>query len=100
MLKNFAKRTLTALLTLTATLGPLSACSNDSAQTNPDLGSSGGRAANGGSASTAGNAGDGGASSAAPYDCFLHPTTHFEIINACTDAVRVKKSPTLPPLPE
>lgn len=32
----------------------------------------------------------------APGDCFLNPKTHFEIINACTDAVRITKNPTLP----
>jgi len=32
----------------------------------------------------------------APSDCFMNPRTHFEIINACTDAVRIAKSPTLP----
>ena len=44
----------------------------------------------------------------APSDCFMNPTTHFEIINACTDAVKITKNPTLallgadgglPPLP-
>ncbi|HSO40754.1 MAG TPA: hypothetical protein VLT33_49855 [Labilithrix sp.] len=29
-------------------------------------------------------------------DCFPNPTTHFEIINACTDAVKITKNPTLP----
>jgi hypothetical protein len=28
-------------------------------------------------------------------DCFVNPTTHFEIINACTDAQKIKKNPTL-----
>jgi hypothetical protein len=32
----------------------------------------------------------------APSDCYLNPTTHFEIINACTDAVKLTKNPTLP----
>ena len=32
----------------------------------------------------------------APSDCFMNPTTHFEIINACTDAVKITKNPTLP----
>ena len=32
----------------------------------------------------------------APSDCFTNPTTHFEIINACTDAVKLTKNPTLP----
>lgn len=41
-------------------------------------------------------------------DCFRNPQTHFEIINACTDAVKIVKTPnlvglnedgSLPPLP-
>jgi hypothetical protein len=28
--------------------------------------------------------------------CFTNPTTHFQIINACTDASFVDKTPTLP----
>lgn len=32
----------------------------------------------------------------APSDCFMNPKTHFEIINACTDAVKITKNPTLP----
>ena len=44
----------------------------------------------------------------APLDCFPTATTHFQIINACTDAVKITKNPTLalqlsdgglPPLP-
>ncbi len=31
-----------------------------------------------------------------PSDCFTNPQTHFEIINACTTAVKISKSPTLP----
>ena len=27
--------------------------------------------------------------------CFLDPQTHFEIINACTDATRIDKNPVL-----
>jgi hypothetical protein len=37
-----------------------------------------------------------GASDAGPLDCYLHPTTHLEIINACTDAVHIDKHPELP----
>lgn len=41
--------------------------------------------------------GDGGPlADGAPSDCFPNPTTHLEIINACTDAVKIAKSPTLP----
>jgi hypothetical protein len=32
----------------------------------------------------------------APSDCFTNPQTHFEIINACTDAVKITKNPALP----
>lgn len=32
----------------------------------------------------------------APSDCFMNPHTHFEIINACTDSVKITKNPTLP----
>ena len=39
---------------------------------------------------------DGSLPDGAPGDCFLNPTTHFEIINACTDAVKIAKNPTLP----
>lgn len=35
--------------------------------------------------------GDGG-----PSDCFTNPQTHYEIINACTDAVKIPKNPKLP----
>lgn len=34
----------------------------------------------------------------APKDCFDHPTTHFEIINACTNATKITKNPILPKL--
>ena len=41
---------------------------------------------------------DGGTPDAGEPDCFMNPTTHYEIINACTDAVKVDKTPTLPGL--
>jgi hypothetical protein len=31
----------------------------------------------------------------APKDCFDNATTHFEIINACTNATKVTKNPVL-----
>jgi len=31
-------------------------------------------------------------------DCVSNPTHHAEIINACTNAVRIKKTPVLPKL--
>ena len=39
---------------------------------------------------------DGALPDGAPGDCFANPTNHFEIINACTDAVKIQKKPTLP----
>jgi hypothetical protein len=39
---------------------------------------------------------DGALPDGAPGDCFMNPTNHFEIINACTDAVKITKNPTLP----
>jgi hypothetical protein len=40
-------------------------------------------------------------SDAVPPECFTNPKTHFEIINACTDAARIDKHPTgLPFLPD
>jgi hypothetical protein len=31
-----------------------------------------------------------------PSDCVMNPKTHEELINACTDAVKITKNPTLP----
>ena len=33
-----------------------------------------------------------------PKDCFDNPKTHYEIINACTNATRIAKNPVLPKL--
>jgi hypothetical protein len=43
------------------------------------------------STSDAGTLPDGGS-----LDCFEHPTTHYEIINACTNAQAIDKQPNLP----
>jgi len=61
--------------------------------------SAGGTRADSGSTGGATGAGGTGADAAPPYDCVLHPKTHVEIINACTDAVRIEKHPMLPPIP-
>jgi hypothetical protein len=53
-------------------------------------------AGSGGTEASGGTSGTGGTQEP-PYDCVLHPTTHLEIINACTDAVRIEKTPNLPP---
>lgn len=36
-----------------------------------------------------------GGGDGAPSDCFINPQTHFEIINACTNAVKITKNPVL-----
>lgn len=45
---------------------------------------------------TGGNDGGGGTDGSPAPDCFTNPKTHFEIINACTDAAKVDKKPALP----
>ncbi|HEU4405524.1 MAG TPA: hypothetical protein VFS43_09560 [Polyangiaceae bacterium] len=47
-----------------------------------------------GAAGAGGAGGSGGAAGGGP-DCFMNPKTHREIINACTNAVRVKRTPNL-----
>lgn len=49
-------------------------------------------------ASDGGGPGTDGSSAAdsGPSDCVQNPHTHDEIINACTDAVKITKSPSLP----
>jgi hypothetical protein len=36
-----------------------------------------------------------GGGDGAPSDCFMNPQTHLEIINACTNAVKITKNPVL-----
>ena len=43
-----------------------------------------------------GAAGQDGGADGGPSDCFTNPQTHHEIINACTDAVKITKTPNLP----
>lgn len=66
-----------------------------------------GTAGDGGDGGSGGATGGGGGAGGGP-DCYTNPTTHEEIINACTDAEKVDKQPvlpllnpdgTLPPLP-
>jgi hypothetical protein len=49
----------------------------------------------GGSGGTGGTGGTGG-SGMPDADCFMNPTTHVEIINACTDSTKINKNPNLP----
>lgn len=39
---------------------------------------------------------DGGGTEAGPNDCVRNPKTHEELINGCTDAVRITKTSNLP----
>jgi hypothetical protein len=70
------------------------ACSESSAvkEPSPDAGArvDSGLGSDGG---TTTDGGDGG-----PKDCFDNPQTHYEIINACTNATKIQKNPTLPRL--
>ncbi|MGC4094541.1 MAG: hypothetical protein QM756_42825 [Polyangiaceae bacterium] len=79
-------------------------CSNSDTQTNSDLHggqtSSGGKSSSGGSGGASAGSGDEPQAGAAPYDCVVNPKTHLEIINACTDSLRVEKAVSLPPLPQ
>ena len=95
-------KTLTRLVGLGAALvlGAMAACGDDAPS---DVTSATGTGAAGpsgpGSSSSAttssGSGGGSGGAGGAP-DCVMNPTTHEEIINACTDAEKVAKDPTLP----
>lgn len=82
----------------------LAACDGE---TPSDSGATSSSSSSSNSSSSSGMGGEGGAGGAGP-DCFSKPTTHVEIINACTDAEKVDKivnlpllepDGTLPPLP-
>lgn len=67
------------------------ACGNDDTESNPFIPLGGGQAGSGGS----GGPGGAGGSAGGKPDCFTNPKTHYEIINACTNAVKIKKTPNL-----
>jgi hypothetical protein len=82
----------------TTSSGATGSAATSSATTAASSGGMGGAGTGG-----AGTGGTGGA-----LDCFPHPTTHVEIINACTTAQEIDLTPvlpllnmdgTLPPLP-
>ncbi len=86
-------------------LGLATAGCDDSSSTVKETPPTTSSTSSGGSSSGASSS---GASSSGTPDCFTDPKTHFEIINACTDAQKVTKNPTLtkllsdgglPPLP-
>lgn len=83
------------------------ACGGDNVESNPfsPIGVAGATQGSGGTSGTSGTSnsagvggsagsGGGGGNAGSP-DCFMNPKTHYEIINACTNAVRVKKTPSL-----
>ena len=78
--------------------GVIAACDSSSGVHETPPGSDGGRADGSVSPGTDGGGTDGGTlPDGAPVDdCVKNPTTHLEIINACTDAARFDKSPKLP----
>ncbi|MDI1442814.1 hypothetical protein [Polyangium sp. 6x1] len=66
------------------------ACGEENPPANPAGSSSSSGAGGGGGVGGAGGAGGG------EPECFTTPTTHVEIINACTDAEKVDKVVNLP----
>lgn len=69
------------------------ACGDDDAVNEPTVVPDGG---NKNPNDSGGNTTDGGGGDSGPADCFTDPKTAFEIINACTDAQKITKNPTLP----
>ncbi len=88
-------RALTFLAITSSLVGYVACSTDDAVHENPPVVDSGTPTGDGGMMmGTDGAMGDDG--SIAPDNCFMNPTTHFEIINACTDAARVDKKPSLP----
>lgn len=85
----FAASALGAALTATS-------CGDDlpSDTVSSSSGSSSGSGSSSSSSGVGGSGGTGGGGGAP--DCYMNPMTHVEIINACTDAERVDKTPDLP----
>jgi hypothetical protein len=54
----------------------------------------GGASGSGGKTSSSGGASSTGGTAPEP-DCYEHPKTHHEIINACTTAMKIEKHPNL-----
>jgi hypothetical protein len=93
-----APAALLAVLTLVGACMVYGACSDDSSavkEPSPDAGgtSSSGTTSSGSTSGSSGNNPDGG--DGGPTDCVQNPTTHLEIINACTNATQITKNPTL-----
>jgi hypothetical protein len=94
-----------AALTLGAAAIVFAACSDDNStavkEPSPDAGQSSSSGSSGTGTSSGGTSSGGtssGGTSGGPGDCVQNPTTHLEIINACTNATKFAKNPTLPML--
>ena len=61
-----------------------------------DTGGGGMDSGGGNDTGTGGDTGGGDAADGGPPSCYTNPQTHYEIINACTDAQSFDKSPRLP----
>lgn len=74
------------------------ACTDDSVVHDKPIAADGGPSpgTEGGQGLDGGPAGMNDGATPPGLDCFPNPKTHDEIINACTDAARVDKHPTLP----
>lgn len=89
------RRAHTTIITIGAMIGALSvhaACDDaSSAVKEPPPGGSRGTDGGPGVADGSPGGNDGGGAT----DCFEDPKTHFEIINACTNATGIRKAPAL-----
>ena len=83
--------TLSVLLGLGAPLVLYAGCNDNAVHDPASMVDSGASDGAGGDGAT----GDGGSSAS---DCVMNPMTHLEIINACTDAAKIDKKPSLPRL--
>jgi hypothetical protein len=89
------RRALIVVLSLGVFALAQGACSNDDTvhDTPADSGTSPGNDSGGGGG---GDGGGGGTDGATGDDCVKDPKTHEDLLNACTDAVKIDKQPKLP----
>jgi hypothetical protein len=92
-MKNSVLATLSASVLAIGALLVYSACSSDDTvnEATADAGSS----SSGGTSGTTVNPDGGTLPDGAPADCVQNPQTYLDILNACTDATRIQKNPTL-----
>jgi hypothetical protein len=89
-------RTLLVLIAFLATVPATVACTGDDSAPHETLANDSGSPGDSGNPGDYGGGADGGDAEAGPPDCYTNPKTHYEIINACTNAARVDKNPKLP----